>query len=354
MSRFEKIAEFLADRYVAKQGQEKATDIADITDIPVKQAAVTDTVRNAIGEDPMHTTWNLPMTFMGGSLPLWYNLNRIGDNWWRDPADILKKTPFARINDPELIKQLTNPYEKFLFDLFKKYENTTGGPQRVGKLLSNFTGTQNVGTSAYRKSLRKALTPFLKKTPEMAERFKALAMRPDKSYFEGSRQLAETLEKLMNVRSTFPVSGREGFRNLIESLRNSKTVDEVKGVVSKLHDYAEKTVIGKNGRPAGYNGFLLDTPDRNNVHSLVESFAQKKPKMKFMASGFDELGSGLGKFTNIPKQGITATNAFKHPFRTAGSSAFGAVTSGVILPQIMDVIMGSRARPSPANNQKKP
>jgi hypothetical protein len=315
-SRFDKIAEFIANRYTAAQELLKKN-----ADSSAKQASVT-------GEDPLYPTFNLPLGLGAGGLSFL-------SNWESsDPASMLRNRPFEWINGTELGKQLTNPYEKFLHDLFRQQENVKGGPKIVGRILSQFAGKQNVGTPAYRSKLLKALQPLIDTSQGMKDQFDTLVKSPHPAFFKRMPVLADTWDDWASRTTSLPLGTKETFRNLADSLRRAKTIDEVRQIGLKLRNFAEKESKGKQGKPSGYNGHTFYEPDRTRMTRWSDALQKGKVPLFPAADKIDELGRGLGKFTNVPKKPILS--------RLGGASLRGGAATaagGLVLPMLLDTFV---------------
>jgi hypothetical protein len=348
--RFNKIAEYLAERYISFQ-EEKQGAVKTAQEAAAGQpqgsswgeaasqlgsniwnnggGAALDWLHWLSGEYPGQTGFNVPAGIGGyllGRNPLWGNLD-----------SALRTSPFKILNDPTLQGSLKNPYDRFMYDLLKKYENAKGGAKRVGDFLYKFKGEQNIGDKLYRGNLRKGLLSLLKDTPELKGQFKTLAMSPNKQYGQMLERARAKLMRYANSYGPIPPNGRAQVLKVLETLRGAKTPEVATTAAQRLKELANQTVTGKGGRPAGYNGYTFDDRTRRILDGASETLL-KKPKYKVNASSLDDFGRSLGKITSAANPSsagnLTFWQRLSKPTKTRGTA--GALLTGIGLPMLLD------------------
>jgi hypothetical protein len=353
-NRFSKVAEYLADRYVTMQEEKHGTKVA-ANDLKNHKR----TMRTRFGEDAGYEGYNTPLGVAGGIA---------GTVRWRGPEYELSKSPFQVLNNPELQKRLTNPYEKFVSDLLLQQEHVQGGKKQIGNILHQFRNPQNLGSSSYRSDLMRALDPLVNTTTANRQRWDSLildTLSPEKvipagsevdpKYWDTVKTLRERVENTAGG-STVPRKAYERMMSLADSLRDAKTPDAVKSLSHKLRQLADTTSYDKAGKPSGYSGRLFDDVTRKTLLDIVSDL-RRSPNVNAAErvipavtatnlSKVEDMGRALGKITNsvntIPLPAPTSwAQRFSRPGIARGAA--GAVAAG-FLPRALDLIYPNKWR----------
>ena len=137
-SKYTKIAEYLADRYLAVQQAKTAEE---------QEQTIWERMRPENPKRPGANWWaGLGLGSMGAGLELGVGKNGLTDSLQRGlEKRELKSNPFRRLADKDFQSSLkSDRYTKFLNQLLQEQTNITGGQKRVGELLTRFYGTQNI------------------------------------------------------------------------------------------------------------------------------------------------------------------------------------------------------------------
>jgi hypothetical protein len=333
-NRFEKIAAVLADKYVALSDEGKFAASNAAAKPPITWRDRFNTAMGYVGEDPNNTRFNPLLGFGGGALGFVSAYDQ------PSARTLIKKDPFAIIN--EVGKSATDPHVKFLHDLFKKYEHSTGGLDKVRKFLLDSAGPQQIGDPAYRTKLKTVLRELTANIPAMKDRLNTLVTLPEPSRLQNMSRSLDALSRY----SALPRKSKTFVENLSRGLASAKTFDEVKDVAKKMRDLATELAVGKGGRPAGYSGYTLDTRARNILGNMEK--ALQSPKSTVNLTSWDDLGRALGQYANpavSANSALPKITGFRRFLNASGRGAGGAAIAGLGVPMLLDNVIPSSWRP---------
>jgi hypothetical protein len=384
-TRFEKIAEYLADKYVALQEQTRAVktaqDQAQQDQTQQQPTRILDAIKKGLslghksveaarpytGESQGNTTFNIPLGIAGGVA---------GYNQWTSPDRLLKSKPFQVLSNPNLQSALTNPYEKFVYDLLKQQENIKGGDKRVGKLLYQFRGKQNIGQLTnsitdlgkrknYQKTLLKALAPFIDSHTVMKDRFNTLISEPiaavskiDPAYWDNIKTLRNRITGMADGVANFSINSpgvdlrlADRLRQIEESLREAKTPEVVRSLSDKLRRLADSA--------SSSGAQLFSTGDRDVLNQIVKNLRTDPKMIETPASSVrnlaktEDIGRAIGKITNSvhPSSGMVVKPTVLERLKSPGKllknpgklrGGVGALVAGLGLPMALDIYKPNR------------
>jgi len=150
-SRYDPLAEFLADRYLSVQATKTAAGPSH---------SVWDTLRPENPDRPGANWWTgLGTGAMAGGAELGIGRYGLTDTVRRslDRATLVSD-PFARIHHPDFRAALADDEAtRFLTDLFRRHEHTVGGKARVGNLFRRHYGELDIGNTTKMNQVRSGL-----------------------------------------------------------------------------------------------------------------------------------------------------------------------------------------------------
>lgn len=325
-SRFEKIAEFLAERQVAVRESKTAAE---------KTPTAWDRLRPENPDRPGANWW----TGLGGGALAAATEAGIGEHGLTDTIQRgmdrrnLRKNPLGRFNTPEFKSTIAgNEQAKFLHDLFNRQSGDTAGRQAIGRLLSRNYGTLNLNNTADVDRLYGEIERIVGSgDTEMSKRLSDLTTKGHSANPERARRIHDALDRhlarLKSNRKSNPAAVNQltKFRTSLGVVDSAADLD---GLKKSLQNLAASVKGGKKGGPPSYvfkdsTRHLLDVLGRTPVETARVRDAGR----------VRDLVTALGQFTggrNIP-------STLRRLGRGGRAAGIGTAVGAYALPSLIDL-----------------
>jgi hypothetical protein len=283
-NRYEQLAEFLADRYLAVQETKTAA---------TSPRSPWDILRPENPDRPGANWWSgLGAGAMAGGAELGVGRYGLTDTVRRSlDRATLGRDPFsARIHQPDFRAALADDEAtRFLTDLFRRHENTVGGKARVGKLLRRHDGELDLGNGTKMNQVRSGLQGLIDPNDtEMLRRWNSMTM----THAASGERVKRILDRITQRNPGFPLTDHEW--NLLTKFRTSigktDSADQWDELRKGLRNLAASVQGGKKGAPvqavfsdrvqrvlnhlATSPATGLGADDPAKIHRLLQSFGQ--------------------------------------------------------------------------------
>ena len=322
---YEKIAAFLADRYVSVQAAKTAA----------APKTLWDRVRPENPERPGANWWTgLGVGSLAASGEIGIGRHGLTDTVQRfvDRRE-LRNNPLSRIGNPEFQKSLAaDEPTKLLGDLFRSRETETGGRRAVGKLLSRHYGTQNVTDPAHVRRIYGELRGLVDpQDTEMLRKLTSATSTHHPANAQTANRIMGTIDDMLAGKN-LPRQLSDKEVHLLTKFRTGagtvESADQLEGLTKGLRNLGASISGGKKGAPAQ----LTFGPD---IKKLIDTLAASPVERSMVEDPgkVRKLISAFGQFTKgreIP--------SFLRRFRRAGTAGgIGTAIGAYVLPSLLSL-----------------
>ena len=325
-TRFDKLADYLAERYVAVQELKTASE----------KKTTWERLRPENPDRPGANWW----TGLGGGALAAGVETGVGEHGLTDSVQRffdrrnLRNNPLGQFNTAEFKNSIAgNEQAKFLHDLFNRQSVDTTGKNAIGQLLSRNYGTLNVGDPGEINRLHGELGNIVGTgDTEMSRRFSNLTTKGHGSNATRAKKIFDTIDRMLadnavRAKPSMNPAATSQLTKLRTAFGNVESAEELDKLKKALQNLATSVQGGKKGTPATY---LFGDKVRNMLTLLgkapVETGrVQDADKVKDMVTA-------LGQFT----KGRNVPSFFRRLRRGGSAVGIGTVAGAYALPSAID------------------
>lgn len=325
-TRFDKLADYLAERYVAVQEEKTAAE----------KKTTWDRLRPENPDRPGANWW----TGLGGGALAAGVETGVGEHGLTDSVQRffdrrnLRNNPLGQFNTPDFKASIAgNEQAKFLHDLFNRQSVDTAGKNAIGQLLSRNYGTLNVGDPSEISRLHGEIQNIVGSgDTEMSRRFSNLTTTGHGSNATRGKKIFDTIDRLLAdnaVRakpSMSPVATSQ-LTKLRTAFGNVESAEDLDKLTKALRNMANSVQGGKKGVPATY---MFGDKARNMLTLLSQAPVETARVQD--ADKVKDLVTSLGQFT----KGRNVPSFLRRLRRGGGAVGIGTVAGAYALPSVID------------------
>jgi len=325
-NKYEKIAGFLADRYIAVQETKTAAE---------KPKTAWDRLRPENPDRPGANWWTgLGVGALATSGEIGIGRHGLTDLVQRTAErHALRTNPFERLGNREFQKTLAKDEStRLLYDMIENRAAETGGRQEIGKLLSRNYGTENTTGPANVARIHKELRGLV--DPQDTDLMRRLTAATSSHHPANAREANDILRKidglLTGQNPAISLSDKEThlltrFRTGVRQVESAEQLEELKRGLRSLG----ASISGGKGRGPARLTFGTDTKrilDSLAATPPVPATMEDPAKIKKLVSAFGQLTKGR----DIP--------SLLRRFRRAGIAAgAGTAVGAYALPSLVEL-----------------